>query len=893
VNTTGGGTAATTATPAAPAAPAASSPAALEQSLGTVLQRPIFQCGTSADTVTADAAPNSVAVFESGPVRPIALSADGQRLYVANGPAACLEIYAVEGDALRLASTVSVGLEPVAVAERNANEVWVVNHLSDSVSVVRLDGTPRVLRTLQVGDEPRDVVFAGASRDRAFVSAANRGQNRPGFTSASLATPGAGRADVWVFDAAQLDDSLNGKPLAILTLPADVPRGLAVSADGRTVYAAPFMSGNRTTALHRDALNSPKPGPNTSTDGVVAPATGLIVKFDGAAWRDEARNDWSTKVRFTLPDEDVFSIDAAAATPVAGARFSGVGTTLFNLAVNPADGRVFVSNTDAINQVRFEGSGTRGTTVRGRIAESRISIVEPASGRVTPVHLNPHLDFGVAQGQVIPAAQKARTLAQPTALAFNAAGDTLYVAAFSSAKVAALATSSLSPAAFAPDAARQINVPAGPAGLALNASGSRLYVYSRIAHAVSVVDTANRTLLATRPMFSPESAAVKAGRPFLYDANLSSANGSTSCASCHVFGDMDHLAWDLGNPDDATMLNPNAYVPLSPRTTPRFHPLKGPMSTQTLRGMRSTGPLHWRGDRTGTNRATVRGALEPLEEASFKEFNPAFVGLLGRETPLSAAEMQSFTDFAMQLAMPPNPVRALDDSLTADESAGRNLYLNTPSTLIGQCDSCHRLRPAQGQFGTSGLMSFEGGRITENFKVPQLRNVYTKAGMFGFSADAGSSAGAQIRGFGFSHDGSIDTLETFFSDPVFFFPAPADVNRRRVIAFVFAMDSDFLPIVGQQVSWRPGASDALETRLALLRAQAQVTSPRAACDLVVRGSLDGVALSGLMQADGSWLLRGGERLTDAALRQRATSSQPLTFTCLPPRTGRRAALDLT
>ena len=83
-----------------------------------------------------------------------------------NRPAHCLEIYAVEGDSLRLASSVAVGLEPVAVAERNSNEVWVVNHLSDSVSVVRLDGTARVLRTLQVGDEPRDIVFAGPNRDQ-------------------------------------------------------------------------------------------------------------------------------------------------------------------------------------------------------------------------------------------------------------------------------------------------------------------------------------------------------------------------------------------------------------------------------------------------------------------------------------------------------------------------------------------------------------------------------------------------------------------------------------------------------------------------------------------------------------------------------------------------------
>jgi hypothetical protein len=38
-------------------------------------------------------------------------------LYVVNAPANCLEIYAIENDTLRLASSVSVGLEPVAVAE--------------------------------------------------------------------------------------------------------------------------------------------------------------------------------------------------------------------------------------------------------------------------------------------------------------------------------------------------------------------------------------------------------------------------------------------------------------------------------------------------------------------------------------------------------------------------------------------------------------------------------------------------------------------------------------------------------------------------------------------------------------------------------------------------------
>ncbi len=78
-----------------------------------------------------------------------------------------------------------VGLEPVAVAVQSRREVWVVNHLSDSVSVVDVTSprNPWVDKTLLVGDEPRDIVFAGPQRSRAFVTTAHRGQNNPATRS--------------------------------------------------------------------------------------------------------------------------------------------------------------------------------------------------------------------------------------------------------------------------------------------------------------------------------------------------------------------------------------------------------------------------------------------------------------------------------------------------------------------------------------------------------------------------------------------------------------------------------------------------------------------------------------------------------------------------------------
>src|SRR5258706_11932681 len=117
--------------------------------------------------------------FETGEVRPLALSPDGTTLFAVNTPDSRLEIFSVGAGGLTHTGSVPVGLEPCAVAARSNTEVWVVNHLSDSVSIVDVGANPpRVTRTLLVGDEPRDIVFAGAGNSRAFITTAHRGQQR-------------------------------------------------------------------------------------------------------------------------------------------------------------------------------------------------------------------------------------------------------------------------------------------------------------------------------------------------------------------------------------------------------------------------------------------------------------------------------------------------------------------------------------------------------------------------------------------------------------------------------------------------------------------------------------------------------------------------------------------
>lgn len=52
--------------------------------------------------------------FESGSVRPLAMSADGNRLFATNTPNGTLEILTVSNDGLQPEYSVPVGLEPVA-----------------------------------------------------------------------------------------------------------------------------------------------------------------------------------------------------------------------------------------------------------------------------------------------------------------------------------------------------------------------------------------------------------------------------------------------------------------------------------------------------------------------------------------------------------------------------------------------------------------------------------------------------------------------------------------------------------------------------------------------------------------------------------------------------------
>lgn len=920
---------------------------------------------------TAAAQSPAFITFDSAHVRPLALSPDGTRLFAVNTPDNRLEVFSVTSAGLSLIAEVPVGLEPVAVAARSNSEVWVVNHLSDSVSVVSLIGTPRVVRTLLVGDEPRDIVFAG-TQGHAFITTAHRGQHRtdasiagvPGAGDPQLTTPGVGRADVWVFNPASLGATLGGTPVRIVTLFGDTPRGLATSPDKKTVYAAIAQSGNQTTSVNLDSvcdgfnerglclvfpdtfpfgnnlLPGGLPGPSTNFEGAKAPETALIVKWNQAAgqWQDPTGRNFNNGVRLRLPDKDVFAINADTLQETA--FFTGVGTTIFNLATNPRSGVIYASNSEANNLTRFEGPGEYGgTTVQGNLAQMRITVI--SGGSVFPRHLNKHIDYAKLAGKPgFDPTVKNHSLSTPTEMVVSQDGTKLYVAAFSSSKIGVFDTAALESDSFNPRTASANYIPVsggGPSGLVLDEARNRLYVMTRFDNAVKVIDLATKGELSSVPLYNPEPASVVQGRPFLYDADFSSANGEASCASCHIFGDKDELAWDLGNPDAPVTRNPISKRlasdleigifrtftrhPSSPingtGNQNQFHPMKGPMTTQTLRGMTNGGAMHWRGDRSNG----FFGVDARAEDLSFKNFIVAFPELLGRASMPTEAEMNKFTSFQLQVQLPPNPIRRLDNSLTASQKAGSDFYFGSrrvDGIAIGDdngfnCNGCHVIDGAQGFFGTDTGASFEG--ISQIMKIPHVRNMYTKVGMFGFPDNSffmhpeTGQMGDQIRGFGYTHDGAVDTLFRFFSAIVFSNTSIGgplvgfrnDTERRQMEDFMMAADSDLAPIVGQQVTLTAATAAAVGPRIDLLIARAR--APFASkilggatyeADLVAKAAV-GNRVKGFLyeRALGTWKPDdGGANLSTTALRALAnTAGQEVTFTAVPPGSGRRIALD--
>ena len=801
--------------------------------------------------------------FESAQSHPLRLSSAGDELYAVNTAEGRLAIFNVAGDgSLSFSGDVPVGLDPVSAAQRpSTNEVWVVNHLSDSVSVVDV-ATRTIVDTIQVGDEPTDIAFASG---RAFVTQAGN-QDRVRVYNAST------RALV-----------------ATLDIFGDDPRALAVNAAGTEVYAVVLESGNQSTTLFHTLVEGgggpPPPNPPRSGSLGTAPSVGMIVKFNSASgnWEDETGDDWSAFIDYNLPDYDVFVIDADATTPSVIRRLPHVGTTLFDVAVQPGSGDLWVPNTDARNLVRFEPN------LRGHLVETRVSVVDPVSGFVPPaIDLNSHINYNLTPG---PPAEIAASLAHPVTGIFNGSGSTYYVAGMGSKKVGVVNTASGSVDDL-------IDVGDGPSGLALNEADNRLYVLNRFDNTISSVNTSTNSELgrigvAGPASFDPSPEVIKTGRKFLYDGQLSSGHGDTACATCHIFGNFDNLAWELGDPQGAFVDYDNApwvsFAPLGPSTN-GFDPQKGPMTTQTLRGLQGVEPFHWRGDRQ-----------------NFQAFNHAFIALMGRASEIPTTDMDTFTNFIMTVKYAPNPFRNVDNTMptsltvpaqtgggataTGNPNSGQTLYVN--NNLDGgafSCNTCHSLPTGTSTNLFNGQLEGE----SQDFKIPHLRNMYEKVGFDVIRPQLPNGDGNNIgltdqkHGFGFIHDGAVSLTE-FLAASVF---TSTTQQERDLFAFMLAFPTETVPAVGRQqtVTSANKTNAAVISTINTLITQAEASN----CDVIVKGTIGGVAKGFVYDRVSNNFL--ADSLSEAAqseatLRGSVQAGDVITYTGVPAGAGVRMGID--
>jgi DNA-binding beta-propeller fold protein YncE len=770
--------------------------------------------------------------FEALQVHPLAITPDRTRLLAVNTPDARLEVFTIGAHVLDRLGEIPVGLEPVSVSAFNNDIAWVVGNVSDAVSIVNLR-TLSVVGTLRVGDEPTDVVFAGTPK-RAFVCV-------------------SGEDAVKVYD---LTDPLAPTLALNRQIFGTHPRALA--ARSNEVYVGVLDAGNRTTIVSASQVQAgggpPPPSPPRRLTSA-APEVGLIVQNVGGNWVDErpaSQKTWNSVIPYTLPDRDIHVLDANSGALLR--TVSDVGTNLFNLTVAPGSGNVYVTNTDAFNRTRFEPN------LRGRFLQNRISRIGPGGTLPSNAwHLNSHIVYDTIPG---PSFEKDLSLSQPIDIAVNSAETRVYVAALGSDKVGVFDPALGVLLNRVPSSLAPLPKHGGPTGLALDEGSGQLFVLNRFANSVSIVDLVTENIVGeTFLRFDPSPIEVIEGRRFLYDGTISD-HGDLACSSCHISSNFDNIAWDLGDPQGDPIPVPPGQSPF----LPDFDPMKGPMTTQSLRGLSGTGNLHWRADRE-----------------NFLSFNPAFIKLMGNETQLSESDMQKYSDFIMTVVYPPNPNQNLDrtspnpSAPTPSPTRGRVEFESTHDVVA--CSGCHSFPT-----GTNGVI-IPGVLLQESqgFKVPHVRNMYTKSGFT-------NAAGPQKRGYGFLHDGSVDNLLTFLHLPVFSFQN--EQQRLDLESFLLSFDTGMAPSVGRQLTLNASTKNltSATAQLDSLYQEADIGN----CDLVAHAYIDGQDRGyrytgarrfesdynpeGILDAD---FLRG---LPDA-------SGEAITYLGVPPGAGVRMGID--
>ena len=593
-------------------------------------------------------------VFASPHAKPIVIN--GSYVYVTNTPSDTVDVVAIASE--QVVARIDVGIDPVGLAVRpDGNEVWVANHVSDSVSVIDTDPDSatfhQVIATIQDidaetlstrFDEPVGIAFA--SNTKAYVTLSP--SNQVAIVSGE-------------------SYSVTGH----LPIRAQDPR--AITVQGNRLFVIPFESNNQSQL---SGCTSEKIDGDICTfdavEHVFSNNNVLSVNYDA----DIIKNP-------LLPDRDLYIFNTADDTLLE--VVNTVGTLLYGIAVD-SGGRVFVSQTDARNTA----NGRAGTEKDGleemenRAFLNQVTMVdcqglscsEPVFYDLEPLPpSHPEPGMGLATPFGIQVSEDDSTL-----IVTAAGADKLFTMDANTGEVLGRTT-----------------VGSVPRGVALLADGdgkpTQGWVLNTVCNTVSVVDLTslgNPTLKTTITMNDPTDAEVKKGRIAFNDANASST-GTFSCESCHPDGGTDQLIWVLQTPicdvDGCTQIPPRLTMP--------------------IRGLRDTTPYHWDGipgdPFGGNNTKSINSDVEPNCSLSEPETCTRFLvdgsmattmcdvtncpendeGKLGL---LSGERRDAMAKFLLSVPFPPSQTRPITNQVTQQAKDGFFEF-----NFVKDCGNCHKM----------------------------------------------------------------------------------------------------------------------------------------------------------------------------------------------------------
>ena len=602
--------------------------------------------------------------FSSPHFDPIAVHND--LVYVTNTQADTVDV--IDQTTHEVAFRINVGIDPVSLAVRpDGKEIWVSNHISDSVSVIDTDPDSsfyhQVIATIQdinedtlqtKFDEPTGIAFS--SNEKAYVALG----------------PSNSIAIVDVAERAVTDS---------LELTAQDPRALITR--GPYLYVAVFESGNTSQ------VSGCNPGD----------IDGDMCTYDAVEHTHTNNNVLSLGIDVDIvknpkvPDRDLFVFNTNTDRLIDVVE--GTGTLLYGLDVT-TNGTIYIAQADARN-IDNGRAGTQGHGMKEMENRAFLNQITGVNCRAIPCGEPTFLDLEPRPPEH---PKNDEALATPYAIKVSDDDNTIIATAAGTDKVFTVDIET-------GEIQGQVEVGAVPRGLALVSAEDGVplgaWVYNAVENSVSSVnltDLTNPVVTGTVALEDPTPELMKLGRIQFNNAHASTTS-TFSCESCHPDNNVDQLVWILETPPCDSGHPGCTQIP--------------PRLTMPVRGLRDTQPYHWDGipgdpyggvnvrslwepedptcdmdDPVSCTRDLVNGSLGTTmcDVTNCPENDEGLSGALTEE------ERDALAHYILNVPFPPAPNRPFNNEMSASAKEGlwEFNYINNSDVATGAqpCGACHK-----------------------------------------------------------------------------------------------------------------------------------------------------------------------------------------------------------